>query len=71
MRDIIPIEKTIIDMLDHLSKREMEILRFRFIQNLTQEQVGHYYKITKERIRQIEDVALSKINRALHDILKK
>lgn len=73
MRDIniTPIQKVMIDMLDRLSKRDMEVLRFRFIENKTQEEVGQYYKVTRERIRQIEDMAMSKINKTLSELLKK
>ena len=71
IKNITPLEKSIIELLEDLSLREQRILRMRFIQNMTQEQVGKRYHITKERIRQIEDIALKIVNQTLYKILKK
>lgn len=53
------------DVLSTLPAREAEILRMRFGINqekaMTLEEVGGYYGITKERIRQIENKAIRKL----------
>lgn len=58
-------KETIISVLNTLSEKEKEILLLRFgIQNddpLTLEEVGERYGVTKERIRQIENLALKKL----------
>ena len=71
MRKIKPMEKVLIELLNTLSKRDMEILRLRFLRDQTQDQVGMFYKVTKERVRQLEDRALSNINKTLSELLKK
>lgn len=54
----------------NLKEREIEILMLRYGFNdrepMTLEQVGKKYKLTKERIRQIEAEALMKIRRSKH-----
>jgi RNA polymerase primary sigma factor len=56
-------------MVDSLDKREAEILRLRFGLNgreeLTLEEVGKRFKVTRERIRQLEYLALGKIRKAM------
>jgi len=56
-------------MVDSLDKREAEILRLRFGLNgreeLTLEEVGKRFKVTRERIRQLEYLALNKMRRAM------
>ena len=56
-------------MVDSLDKREAEILRLRFGLNgreeLTLEEVGKRFKVTRERIRQLEFLALSKMRKAM------
>ena len=53
------------ELLDSLSEREAAILRKRFgigeRRNYTLEEVGRYLTLTRERIRQIEASALSKL----------
>jgi RNA polymerase primary sigma factor len=57
------------NMIDSLDKREAEILRLRFGLNgreeLTLEEVGKRFKVTRERIRQLEYLALSKMRKAM------
>jgi RNA polymerase primary sigma factor len=56
-------------MVDSLDKREAEIIRLRFGLNgrdeLTLEEVGKRFKVTRERIRQLEYLALSKMRKAM------
>jgi RNA polymerase primary sigma factor len=66
------------DILDQLSPREREVLEMRFGlgdgTSHTLEEVGHYFGVTRERIRQIEAKALRKLrhpirSRKLRDYL--
>jgi RNA polymerase primary sigma factor len=56
-------------MIDSLEPREAEIIKLRFgldgKDELTLEEVGKKFKVTRERIRQIEYLALGKIRRQL------
>jgi RNA polymerase primary sigma factor len=56
-------------MVDSLDKREAEIIRLRFglsgRDELTLEEVGKRFKVTRERIRQLEYLALSKMRKAM------
>ncbi len=56
-------------MIDSLDKREAEILRLRFgldgNDELTLEEVGRRFNVTRERIRQLEYIALGKIRKAI------
>jgi len=56
-------------MVGSLDRREAEILRLRFgldgREELTLEEVGKKFHVTRERIRQLEYLALSKMRRAL------
>jgi len=56
-------------MVDSLEKREAEIIRLRFgldgRDELTLEQVGKRFNVTRERIRQLEYIALSKMRKAM------
>ena len=53
------------DLLDYLNPREREILALRFglagDQPLTLDEVGRRFNVTRERIRQIEAKALTKL----------
>jgi RNA polymerase primary sigma factor len=57
------------EMVDSLDKREAEIIKLRFgldgRDELTLEEVGQRFHVTRERIRQLEYLALSKMRRAL------
>jgi RNA polymerase primary sigma factor len=57
------------DMVDSLDEREAEIIRLRFgfegRDELTLEEVGKRFHVTRERIRQLEYLALSKMRRAM------
>jgi RNA polymerase primary sigma factor len=56
-------------MVDSLDDREAEIIRLRFGLNgrdeLTLEEVGKRFHVTRERIRQLEYIALSKMRKAM------
>jgi RNA polymerase primary sigma factor len=56
-------------MVDSLEKREAEIIRLRFgldgRSELTLEEVGRKFNVTRERIRQLEYIALGKMRRAM------
>jgi len=56
-------------MIDSLDKREAEIIRLRFgldgRSELTLEEVGRRFNVTRERIRQLEYIALGKMRRAM------
>jgi len=56
-------------MVNSLDKREAEIIKFRFglegRDELTLEEVGRKFNVTRERIRQLEYLALSKMRKAM------
>jgi RNA polymerase primary sigma factor len=56
-------------MVGSLDKREAEIIRMRFgldgREELTLEEVGRRFNVTRERIRQLEYIALGKMRRAM------
>lgn len=66
-------EKTLTDMLGELitrlEPREQQILRYRFGldggSEKTLEEVGAYFGVTRERIRQIQNLALAKLRRMI------
>lgn len=72
-------DKTVREMLERmivtLDTREQSILRQRFGYDggdgLTLEEIGHQYGVTRERIRQIESVALRKLRRMIERLEKK
>lgn len=49
------------EVLSTLDDRESDVLRRRFYDGQTYEEVGRKYKLTRERIRQIETLALRKM----------
>ena len=57
------------EMVNSLEKREAEIIKLRFgldgRDELTLEEVGRRFNVTRERIRQLEYLALSKMRRAM------
>ena len=58
-------------ILSHLEPRESEIIRLRFGLDgnhpLTLEEVGEKFKVTRERVRQIQNIALHKMRRLITD----
>lgn len=56
-------------MIASLEPREAEIIRHRFgldgYDELTLEEVGRKFKVTRERIRQLQNIALSKMRKAI------
>ena len=57
------LEKTMNDVLKTLSPREEKILRMRFYDNKSQEECAKEFGVVKERVRQLEAKALSKMRR--------
>ena len=68
-------KKIVEEILDTLSERESSILKMRFGINIskpmTLEEIGEHYKLTKERIRQLESKALKKLRNPLRANLLK
>ncbi len=64
------------ELVDSLDRREAEIIKLRFglggREELTLEEVGRKFHVTRERIRQLEYLALSKMRRAMakHDAIR-
>lgn len=58
-------------LVEHLPEREANIIRFRFGldggNERTLEDVGRKFKLTRERIRQLQNVALAKLRRMLEE----
>jgi len=61
--------KWIAEAMEHLTQREREVIDRRFFRDdkITLAEIGETFGVTKERIRQIEGKALSKLRDALHD----
>ena len=61
--------KWIADAMQHLTSREREVITRRFLKDdkITLAEIGESFGVTKERIRQIEGKALSKLRDALQD----
>ena len=57
------------DAMQHLTPREQEVIKSRFLgeEKTTLAQIGETFGVTKERIRQIEGKALTKLRNALED----
>lgn len=49
--------------LRHLTWREVDVLRFRYVHDLTLEETGARMQVTRERVRQIEVKALDALRR--------
>ena len=54
----------------NLSHREIAILRMIFWENLTLEEAGNYFDVTRERVRQIKMRAIYKIRKYNRELLK-
>ena len=71
-------DKTVItmlqDMVKHLDDREATILRFRFGldggNEKTLEEVGVKFGVTRERVRQIQNLALRKLRKMIEKLEK-
>ena len=61
--------KWIADAMEHLTQREREVITRRFLNDdkITLAEIGESFGVTKERIRQIEGKALSKLRDVLQD----
>lgn len=59
------------EMIDALDEREAEIIRLRFglkgDHPMTLEEVGAKFDVTRERVRQLQNIALQKMRRAMAD----
>lgn len=57
------------DAMEHLTPREQEVIKSRFLgeEKTTLAEIGETFGVTKERIRQIEGKALTKLRTALED----
>lgn len=64
------LREEVVDLLDQLDGRERQIISFRFGldggRERTLEEVGKKFGVTRERIRQIQNIALLKMRKALH-----
>ena len=62
------------DMVKHLDAREATILRFRFGldggNEKTLEEVGEKFGVTRERVRQIQNLALRKLRKMIEKLEK-
>jgi RNA polymerase primary sigma factor len=71
-------DKTVVnmlrDMVEHLDEREATILRFRFGLDggaeKTLEEVGVKFGVTRERVRQIQNLALRKLRKMIEKLEK-
>jgi len=56
-------------MISTLEPREAEIIKLRFgldgYDELTLEEVGQKFRVTRERVRQLQNIALSKMRKAM------
>ncbi|CAF0692046.1 sigma-70 family RNA polymerase sigma factor [Candidatus Methylacidithermus pantelleriae] len=63
------LKKTVLEVLPKLDERERKILAMRFglegNEEMTLEEIGKRFKVTRERIRQLQNIALKKIRREL------
>ena len=61
--------KWIEDAMENLSPRERQVIKRRFLEEdrTTLAEIGSSFGVTKERVRQIEGKALSKLREALAD----
>ena len=63
------LQEEIIDMLSFLKPREMEIISKRYgldgERPKTLKEIGQMYNISRERVRQIEDVCLRKLKKLM------
>jgi RNA polymerase primary sigma factor len=66
------LQNDLLEVLEELDHREREILKARFgldgSEPMTLEMIGEKFKVTRERIRQIQNIALEKIRRKLEDM---
>jgi RNA polymerase primary sigma factor len=71
-------DKTVVhmlqDMVKHLNEREATILRYRFGldggSERTLEEVGEKFNVTRERVRQIQNLALRKLRKMIEKLEK-
>ncbi len=63
------LKKTVMELLPALDARERKILALRFglegNEEMTLEEIGKRFHVTRERIRQLQNIALRKVRRAL------
>jgi RNA polymerase primary sigma factor len=61
VKDSETVIETIKRLMDNLSERERKIVIMRYFENKTLEDVANEFKITRERVRQIQFIALRKL----------
>ncbi|MEX2381879.1 MAG: sigma-70 family RNA polymerase sigma factor [Opitutales bacterium] len=68
------LQSDINDIIQHLDEREAKIINLRFGLSgetpLTLEEVGQIFNITRERVRQLQNMALTKMRKAIYNIEK-
>lgn len=57
------------DALQALTYREWEVLLLRFAEDWTQLEVAKVFQVTADRVRQIEERALNKMQHATRELL--
>jgi len=67
------VKKMLYSMLEHLNERESAILRYRFGmddggETRTLEEVGKKFGVTRERVRQIQNIALGRLKRMISHV---
>ena len=64
------IQMQVVEVLEQLDEREKKIINARFgldgSDPITLEEVGCKFGVTRERIRQLQNIALGKMRRAIH-----
>ena len=72
MGELIIAKNVLGEALNELSDREQDILRHRFVNQETYEEVGRQFGVTRERVRQIEAKALDKLreNRKVNELVE-
>lgn len=58
-------QEQVIKILSELTEKQISILIMRFTKAQTQKEVGTFFNMTNERVRQLEEQALKIINKNL------
>lgn len=60
-QELLDITRLLVAALETLALREAQVLIYRYLHELTLDEIGEIYEVTRERIRQIEARALRKM----------